>query len=202
MDTIFTMAQLAVTIGIAYASAFGIYQGVIALAKHLRNRRRNHFRQVYVRGYGRVDEGSQHLVRWLTERGLEVLEHSSCGPAGRTVRVKSHLRHPPTRGFVFMTGPSEVLYGLIDELKYLASSSDETLASNLRAVRVFDNGPGWNDDTSPTFSAVFVSNQEHRSGRHYYSLELRYGPSDLARLNTMLRREMHIRLAYQTVRSN
>jgi hypothetical protein len=66
------------------------------------------------------------------------------------------------------------------------------LASNLRSTEVFNDGPGWNDDACPTFSAVYLSHQERRSGRLCYSLELRFGSSDLVRLDAMLRREVQL----------
>ena len=190
MHTIASIFQFAVSLGLSYAIAFGIFRGTIKLAKRLFGGRLRHFDRVYVRGYGRVDSGLEDLVRWLTLRGVEVVDHSGCGPRGRAIRVNGHRRRPPTRGFVFMSGPRDVLVGLLDELAYLASFTDEVLASNLRETQVFNDGPGWNDDACPTFSAVYLSSQERRSGRLCYSLELRFGSSDLPRLNSMLRREV------------
>ena len=190
VSTIIGIIEFGVGIGIAYAVAFGIYQAIATIASKIRGRRKHHFPQVYVRGYGKVDAGSQYLIAWLLSRGLEVIEHSSCGPTGRTVHVRGRRRRPPVRGYVFVAGPRQVLAGLIDELAYLASFSDEHLAAHLRATEVFDDGPGWNDDASPHFSAIYVAGQEQRTGRRYFSVELRYGPADLERLNRMLRSEV------------
>jgi len=192
MHTIASIFQLAVSLGLAYAIAFGIFHGSIKLAKRLFGGSKRHFDRVYVRGYGRVDSGLEDLVRWLTLRGVEVLEHSGCGLPGRSIRVNGHWRRPPTRGFVFVSGPRDVLVHLLEELADLASFTDELLASNLRETEVLNNGPGWNDDACPTFSAVYLSSEERRSGRVCYSLELRFGSSDLARLNAMLRREVQL----------
>ena len=181
MSTIISILEFGVEIGIAYAVAFGIYHAVVSLAKKVRGGRTRHFDQVYVRGYGRVDVGSQYLIKWLMGRALDVLEHSSCGPTGRTVVVRGRRRRPPARGYVFVTGPRQFLANLVDELSYLASFSDE---------RFFDDGPGWNDDACPHFAAVYVAGHEERTGRRFYSVELRYGPEDLKRLNAMLRREV------------
>jgi len=190
VSTIISILEFGVEIGIAYAVAFGIYHAVVSLAKKVRGGRTRHFDQVYVRGYGRVDVGSQYLIKWLVGRGLDVLEHSSCGPTGRTVVVRGRRRRPPARGYVLVTGPRQVLTNLVDELAYLASFSDERLAENLAATEVFDDGPGWNDDACPHFAAVYVAGHEERTGRRFYSVELRYGPEDLKRLNALLRREV------------
>lgn len=192
MGILTSILQLGAIIGLAYVIAFGIFQGTLKIAKRLFGRKNRHFDRVYVRGYGKVDAGLEDLVRWLTLRGIEVIDHGGCGPTGRSIMVSGHRRRPPVRGFVFMSGPKDVLVGLLDELAYLASFVDEVLASNLRSTEVFNDGPGWNDDACPTFSAVYLSHQERRSGRLCYSLELRFGGSDLARLNALLRREVQL----------